>query len=133
MATKFTDVILYWASVHTPNDMSKKYQVNLSNLNAERINYFEDRGLEVRTKDNQPEMGTFITAKSNYPITVVDKNGTLITDLVGNGTVADVVFDIFEGKNKFGPYKGVGVKKIIVKDLVSYDEKSEDESELEVL
>lgn len=132
MATKFTDVILYWASVHTPNEMSKKYQVNLSNLSGERINYFEDRGLEVRTKDNQPEMGTYITAKSNYPITVVDKNGTLITDLVGNGTVADVVFDIFEGKNKFGPYKGVGVKKIIVKELVSYSEE-ESEEDYEVL
>lgn len=132
MATKFTDVILYWASVHTPNEMSKKYQVNLSNLSGERINYFEDRGLEVRTKDKQPEMGTYITAKSNYPITVVDKNGTLITDLVGNGTVADVVFDIFEGKNKFGPYKGVGVKKIIVKELVSYSEE-ESEEDYEVL
>ena len=127
MATKLTDVVLYWASVHTPNDMSKKYQVNLSNLSDERINYFEGNGLPVRTKDNQPEMGTYITAKSNYPITVVDKNGTLITDLVGNGTVADVVFDIFEGKNKFGPYKGVGIKKIIVKDLVSYSEEATEE------
>ena len=127
MATKLTDVVLYWASVHTPNDMSKKYQVNLSNLSDERINYFEGNGLPVRTKDNQPEMGTYITAKSNYPITVVDKNGTLITDLVGNGPVADVVFDIFEGKNKFGPYKGVGIKKIIVKDLVSYSEEATEE------
>ena len=133
MAIKLTDVTLYWASVHTPNDMSKKYQVNLSNLSAERINYFEDQGLEVRTKDIQPEMGTYITAKSNYPMTVVDKNGTLITDLLGNGTVADVVFDIYEGKNKFGPYKGIGIKKIIVTDLVSYSEKSEEEEEYEVL
>ena len=50
---KFQDVELYWASVHTPNSMSNKYQVNLTNLSPERIQWFEDNGLEVRTKENQ--------------------------------------------------------------------------------
>lgn len=128
---KLTDVQLYWANVHTPNDMTNKYQVDLTNLSAERIQWLEEQGLNVRTKDNQPEMGTFITAKSNYPILTVDKNGNIIDSLVGNGSIADVVFDIYSGKNKFGTYTGLSIKKLIVKDLVSYEAKEEAEEEID--
>ena len=130
---KFTDVQLFWASVHTPNDMSGKYQVNLSNLTPAQIESLEDEGCSVRTKDNQPEMGTFITAKSSYPIKVVDTKGNLINDLVGNGSVADVLFTTYSGKNKFGSYAGISVKKIILKELVSYSEEETDEEVDEIL
>lgn len=126
---KFTDVVLYWANVHTPNDMSGKFQVDLTNLSDERINWLEDQGINVRTKENLPEMGTFITAKSQYPILTVDTSGKIMEDLLGNGTVADIIFDTYSGKNKFGTYAGVSVKKVVVKSLVPYASKEEAEEE----
>ena len=122
---KFTDVVLYWANVHTPNDMSGKFQIDLTNLSAERINWLEDQGINVRTKDKLPEMGTFITAKSQYPILTVDTSGKIVDALLGNGTVADIIFDTYSGKNKFGAYAGISVKKVVVKELVPYESKED--------
>ena len=130
---KFSAVPLFWASVHTVNDMSKKYQVNLTNLSASQIEALEEAGLAVRTKEEQPEMGTFITASSQYPIKVVDTDGNLIDDLIGNGSVADVLFDTYSGKNKFGPYCGISVKKLVVTDLVAYESKVTDDEVEEIL
>lgn len=128
---KLQDVELYWASVHTPNSMSNKYQVNLTNLSPERIQWFEDNGMEVRTKENQPEMGTFYTAKSNYPIVVLDEDGDLTEEEVGNGSRADILFTLYEGKNKFGPYKGLSIKKIKLTEHVRYDKDELAEDDVE--
>jgi len=128
---KLQDVELYWASVHTPNSMSNKYQVNLTNLSPERIQWFEDNGLEVRTKENQPEMGTYYTAKSNYAFTVLDEDGDLTEAEVGNGSRADILFTMYEGKNKFGPYKGLSIKKIKLTEHVRYDKDELAEDDVE--
>jgi hypothetical protein len=128
---KFTDVELYWASVHTPNQMSGKYQVNLTNLSPERIKWFEDNGMEVRTKESQPEMGTYYTAKSGYPIIVLDEDGDLTEEDVGNGSRADILFTIYETKNKFGFWKGIGIKKIKLTEHVRYEKDGVEDEEID--
>lgn len=125
---KFTNVELYWASVHNVNDLSGKYQVDLANLTPSQIEACEGDDLSVRTNDTKPEMGTFITAKSKYPILVVDKDGNQITDNVGNGSRADVIWDTYSWKFKNKTGTSMSIKKIVVTELVGYEV---DESEVE--
>lgn len=123
---KFVNVELMWASVNEVNSMSNKYQVDLVNLEPAKIDALEDAGLSVRTKDNAPDMGTFITAKSQYPILVTDADGTQIVDPVGNGTKADVIWDTYSWNFKGKKGLSMSIKKIIVTDLVPYSKEPTD-------
>ena len=57
---------LFWANLSTKNEMSGKYQVDLSNLSDAAISALEERGLQVKSKDD--DRGSFLTVKSTNPI-----------------------------------------------------------------
>jgi hypothetical protein len=117
-----------WAFFTTKNEMSGKYQVDLTNLSNGAVEALQSAGLEPRQREDKPEKGWFITAKSNYAIEPVDKKGDKITDVVGNGSRAVAVIKPYEWswKNK----KGVSpsLMKITITDLKVY---SSDAEELE--
>ncbi len=127
---KFNDVTLYWAFLTEKNDLSDKYQVDLCNLNDAQVEKLEDLGLVVRNKGD--DRGNFITAKSSrYPITPYTTSGDEIHDKVANGSKASVLFDTYEWnfKNKTGV--SMGIKKLIVTDLIAYEaEVSEEDVEV---
>ena len=109
-----------WAFFNKKNEMSGKYQVDLTNLSENAVKALTDAGLEPRNREDKPEKGWFITAKSNYEIKPVDKNGDEITDVVGNGSKAIAFIKPYEWswKNK----KGVSpsLVKIVINDLKVY-------------
>ena len=109
--------------------MSGKFQVDLTNLSDNAVKALQDAGLEPRNREDKPEKGWFITAKSNYEIKPVDKNGTEITEIVGNGSKAVALIKPYEWswKNK----KGVSpsLVKIIINDLKVYNNTEENEIE----
>ena len=117
-----------WAFFTTKNEMSGKYQVDLTNLSNGAVEALQSAGLEPRQREDKPEKGWFITAKSNYAIEPVDKGGEKITDAVGNGSKAVAIIKPYEWswKNK----KGVSpsLMKITITDLKVY---SSDADELE--
>ena len=117
-----------WAFFTTKNEMSGKYQVDLTNLSSGAVEALQSAGLEPRQREDKPEKGWFITAKSNYAIEPVDKGGEKITDVVGNGSKAVAIIKPYEWswKNK----KGVSpsLMKITITDLKVY---SSDAEELE--
>ncbi len=128
---KFNDVTLYWAFLDEKNDLSDKYQVDLCNLNDAQVEKLEDLGLVVRNKGD--DRGNFLTAKSSkYPITPYTTSGDEIHEKVANGSKASVLFDTYEWnfKNKTGV--SMGIKKLIVTDLIAY-EAAIDEEDVEVL
>ncbi len=110
-----------WAFFNKKNEMSGKYQVDLTNLSENAVKALTDAGLEPRNREDKPEKGWFITAKSNYEIKPVDKAGNEITDAVGNGSKAVALIKPYEWswKNK----KGVSpsLVKIIITDLQVYN------------
>lgn len=110
-----------WAFFNKKNEMSGKFQVDLTNLSDNAVKALQDAGLEPRSRSDKPEKGWFITAKSNYEIKPVDKNGDEITDIVGNGSKAVALIKPYEWswKNK----KGVSpsLVKIIISDLKVYN------------
>ena len=121
-----------WAFFNKKNEMSGKYQVDLTNLSENAVKALTDAGLEPRNREDKPEKGWFITAKSNYEIKPVDKAGNEITDAVGNGSKAVALIKPYEWswKNK----KGVSpsLVKIIITDLQVYnaDQAVEEEDDI---
>jgi len=112
---------LYWAALSEVNKLSGKYQVDLSNLSKEAVKTLMDMGINVKNDAKKPEQGFFVTAKSKlYPITAVDENGNLLNVKVANGSKAVALIKpypyTFQGKKGVG----VGVSKLIIKELIEY-------------
>ena len=123
---------LFWASLTEVNKMSEKYQVDLSNLSKEAVKTLMDMGINVKNDPDKPDQGFYITAKSKlYPITAVDEKGNLIRVKVANGSKAVALIKpysyTFQGKKGVG----VGVSKLIIKDLIEYKPEGVNLAELE--
>jgi len=110
-----------WAFFDKVNDMSGKFQCDLANLSDKAVEALESIGLEPRKREDKPEKGWFITAKSNYEIKPFDKNGAEITDAVGNGSKAIAMIKPYHWswKNKTGVSPSLA--KITITDLVVYN------------
>lgn len=121
-----------WAFFNKKSEMSGKYQVDLTNLSEGAVKALKEAGLEPRQREDKPEKGWFITAKSNYEIKPIDNSGNDITDPVGNGSRAIALIKPYEWswKNK----KGVSpsLVKIIITDLKVYNPDSVVEEEDEI-
>lgn len=115
-----------WAFFNKKNEMSGKFQVDLTNLSPNAVKALEEAGLEPRKREDKPEKGWFITAKSNYEITPFDKNGNEIQDAVGNGSKAIAVIKPYSWtwKNKSGVSPSLA--KITITDLKVYNADAEE-------
>jgi hypothetical protein len=115
-----------WANLQKPNDLSGKYQVDLCNLSDKAVEALQELGVEVRTRPDQEEKGYFITCKSNRPITAQFPDGSTVDVPVGNGSEVKATIGTYEWtfKNK----KGISpsLKKLVVTELVEYEDDSED-------
>jgi hypothetical protein len=97
--------ILFWCQHNKVNEMSGKYQVDITNLSDAAAAALEELGLEVHQKDDKPEYGKYITCKSKNPIKIVDKNDFNLEDVnIGNGSEVKAVIRSYEWtfKNKKG-------------------------------
>jgi hypothetical protein len=111
-----------WAFLDKPNELSGKFQVDLCNLSKDAVKTLEEMGVNVRTREDQPEKGFFVTAKSaNYPITTVDLDGAPVTAKVGNGTKAVALLSPYEYTFKGKEGVGLGINKLVVTDLKVYE------------
>lgn len=120
---------IYWAQLTKMNDMTGKYQVNLCNLSDEAVKALENAGLSVGNKE---DMGNFILCKSNIPLKAFDTDNQEISGLIGNGSKAKAVVRPYDWvyKNKKG--KSPSLLKLVITDLVSYEDgsRSLDDDEL---
>jgi hypothetical protein len=112
---------IFWASLNEVNKLSGKYQVDLSNLSKEAVKTLMDMGINVKNDSKKPDQGFYVTAKSKlYPITAVDEKGNILNVKVANGSKAVALIKpyayTFQGKKGVG----VGVSKLIIKELIEY-------------
>ena len=113
---------IMWSCHNKVKEMSGKYQMELTNLSQNAVDAIKSLGLEVRKRDDKPEKGFFITAKSNNPIKVFDAKGEDLSNVaIGNGSKAVVVLSSYDWawKNKKG--RSASLKKVVVEELQSYD------------
>ena len=109
-----------WAFFTTKNEMSGKYQVDLTNLSSGAVEALQSAGLEPRQREDKPEKGWFLTVKSNYAIQPYDKDGNEIKDAVGNGSKAVALIKPYEWKWKNKEGVSASLAKIVITDLVKY-------------
>lgn len=112
---------IYWAQLNRKNEMSDAYQLNLCNLSDKAVAALEDMGISVQENaEKKPEMGKYITCKSQKPIKAFDSDGDEIVEEVGNASKAVCMVGAYSWtyKNK----KGVSpsLAKLVVTDLVVY-------------
>lgn len=125
---------IMWAFLDTPNQLSGKYQVDLCNLSSEAVSKLQAMGVNVRKKDDQPEKGFFVTAKSvNYPIKAEDREGNPVAGKVGNGSKAIALLKPYEYTYQKKKGVAIGVNKLIITDLVVYEAEVKEEALDDVL
>jgi len=139
MADKKSVVVrckLKWSYLRRKNDMSKKYQLDCTELDAKAVKALKAIGLVARhgkdKKSPDPDAGWFVTPKSMREPMVVDSGlNTVpdeIADAVGNGTVADVEVDAYSApKAEGGVAPGLLGVKIV--ELIAYKNSSSLEAE----
>jgi len=120
-----------WCFHNKQNDMSGKFQVDLCNLSESADKALESLGLAFRSRDDKPEKGFYITAKSSIPIKVFDSEGNDLANVaIGNGSkaVALVTSYSWKWKNKEGT--SASLKKMVIEELQAYDGDSEDDDDI---
>jgi stalled ribosome alternative rescue factor ArfA len=112
-----------WCNHNKVNEMSEKYQLELTNLSDNAVKALEDIGLEVRKREDKPEKGFYITCKSVRQMDkIFDKTGASLIDVaIGNGSTGTAVVGTYEWafKNKKG--LSASLIKMTIDNLVAYD------------
>lgn len=109
---------LMWAFLDRVNDMSGKYQVDLTNLSEKAIKAIEEMGVVVKYKEGK---GPFITCTSQRPIHAYDDGGAKLEDVnVGNDSEAVVVLGYYDWQFKGKKGRSPSIKKLVVTKLVEY-------------
>jgi hypothetical protein len=111
-----------WCFHNKPNEMSGKYQMDLCNLSENAVSALESLGLEVRKREDKPEKGFFITAKSAMPIKVFDGKGEDLSNVaIGNGSTAVAVISAYDWKWKNKTGRSATIKKLVIEELQAYE------------
>jgi len=112
-----------WCNHNKLNEMSNKYQLELTNLSENAVKALEGIGLEVRKREDKPEKGFYITCKSVRQMDkIFDKTGASLIDIaIGNGSTGTAVVGTYDWsfKNKKG--LSASLIKMTIDNLVAYD------------
>ena len=88
-----------WACVHSPNQLSNKYQIDICQLDKKDIKTLEDRGVTVKNgSGDKAGKGSYVTAKTVRPPKIMDaaKNTWPSTIMIGNGSTVKCSVTPFE-------------------------------------
>lgn len=131
----FDNVELAWAELHKINKFSNKYQVKLVNLSEPQVAKLKEHGVNVNADaEKKPDEGNFIICKSQYPIRAFDGQGEEIPEdiKVANGSRARVTLECYPWR--MDPSKSsASIKRLVITDLIEYNEKGSIDGDLEVL
>ena len=112
-----------WCNHNKLNEMSNKYQLELTNLSENAVKALESLGLEVRKREDKPEKGFYITCKSVRQMDkIFDKTGASLIDVsIGNGSTGTAIVGAYDWafKNKKG--LSASLIKMTIDNLVAYD------------
>lgn len=126
---KLKDVTLMWAKLDKVDDMSGKYQVELTNLNQDHVAAISGLGVEVRNNKDKPEKGFFVTCKSTRPMTALDKEGSILKQVIGNGSKANVLLGSYDWTFKGKKGKSPTIAKMIVTELKVFEGDDNDDDD----
>jgi hypothetical protein len=128
---------IIWPFLMRPNNLSEKYQFDLSRLSKTDVKKLESLGLTVKDENKEePEFdrGKYITVKSKYPITrFTYKDGSEVSEdtlsTVGNETIGKFQISTYESEFNKKKFVGAQLVKGVIHDLVVYEKDGDEESE----
>ena len=110
----------FWFSFLEKNEMSDKYQVDISELSEPQVDRLEGMGINVKNKGD--DRGYFVTAKSvKYAPRVDDVDGFKMSDPVGNGSKCTFVVRPYDYNFKGKAGVALGISKARVNELVKFE------------
>lgn len=133
---------VFWASVRKPNELSGKYQMDLS-VDDETAEMLEEKGVIVKEEENEDQKGTqndrgrYVTLKQgterkdgtkmHKPLVIDGKRNPVPEDVkIGNGSIVNVETSVFDWKFKGKTGKSLNLGPIQLKTLVKFENKSLD-------
>ena len=118
-----------WAQLERVNEMSGKYQIDLTQLSDAACKALESLGVEVKFTQDK---GQFVTCKSTRPIYTFGPDGESLRGVkIGNGSSVVGAVRPYEWsfKNKSGV--SLSLDRLTVTDLVTYEEDEESDASLD--
>ena len=114
---------IQWAQLEDKNQMSGKYQTDLTQLTDAAVTALQGLGINVLHKEDR---GFYITTKSTRPIYAKDSDGASLQGIkIGNGSHAVAVIRpyewTFQGKAGVSP----SLDKLVITELVAYEDDAE--------
>jgi hypothetical protein len=110
----------YWFSFLEKNEMSDKYQVDISELSEAQVDRLESMGINVKNKGD--DRGYFVTAKAvKYAPRVDDADGFKMTDPVGNGSKCTFIVRPYDYNFRGKSGVALGISKARVNELVRFE------------
>ena len=111
-----------WASLYERNDMSKKYQIDICNIDAKTVKQLEAAGIDVKTGEGEKAYKErYIIAKADkYRPRVLDRRGDLWDEnvLIGNGSDIKASVNAFKYNYKGKDGIGCGLNDLMVTSLI---------------
>jgi len=112
-----------WAKFARTGLKLKKKPVNKDDDAPEGLTFKRDlEGKEIEDKKTGK-----IKVLGGGPIPVVDSDGQTLTCEIGNGSLVDILVNVYDGEYKKRRYVGHRTEKIRVNKLVKYDPFAEDD------
>lgn len=108
-----------WAQLTTQNELSGKYQIDLTRLSNPATLALE--GMGIATKDKEG-MDTYITVKSNRPMKAYNPSGDEIPgEIIGNGSKVRAVIGAYDWTFSGKKGRSPSILKLVVDELEVYD------------
>ncbi len=110
---------IMWAYLTRTNDLSGKYQVDLTNLSDGAVLALEGMGIQTRNKEDR---GNYITCSSRNPIKAYNPSSDEIPgDIVGNGSKARAVVGFYDWTFSGKKGRSPSLMKLVVDELEMYE------------
>ena len=111
----------FWTKLNRKDEYSDKYQLDVGDLSEKSKEVLTSHGVKLKNKND--DRGEFITARTQYLVSVIDSDKQVIDSdtLIGNGSSVRVKVDF----NKTHPFvekygTSMYLKKVQVTELVEY-------------
>tara|TARA_R110002020_G_scaffold256930_1_gene470603 strand:- start:1302 stop:1739 length:438 start_codon:yes stop_codon:yes gene_type:complete len=111
----------YWVKLREPDEMSKKYQMDICNLDSDTKEKLESKGVVVKNK--QDDRGDFVTARSKFNVPAINKDNEPIDvdTAIGNGSDVKVKIGFNSDHPMVSQYgTSMYLNKVKVLNLVEY-------------
>ena len=113
-----------WAQLEEKNQMSGKYQVDLTQLTDAAVSALQGVGINVLHKDDR---GYYITCKSTRPIYAKGAEGESLQGIkIGNGSHAVAVIRPYEWTFQSKAGVSPSLDQLVITELESFDDTADD-------